>query len=270
MRGLILSISVLLLAQISLFAQANNPGDILPDRPDQTESPDILQPGFVQIEGGYTYTHIKYIPDDFIKFTFSVNEVGTLIRIGIFPSAELRIEPEYQSIKSTISFQNPVFDYRNEVSGFIPLRLGTKIKITDEDKYIPATAFLFKASIPEIASNDFQDELSTAEFRVALSKTLSERFSLGVNLGAEYGTYSNSTSGLYTMSFSGEIYKQLGGFIELYGYFSEGYEPNHFIDGGLTYRILNNLQVDLSAGTQYSDDVSDFFIGGGLSVRLPR
>ena len=72
------------------------------------------------------------------------------------------------------------------------------------------------------------------------------------------------------MSFSGEIYKQLGGFIELYGYFSEGYEPNHFIDGGLTYRILNNLQVDLSAGTQYSDDVSDFFIGGGLSVRLPR
>jgi hypothetical protein len=270
MRKTLQVLAFLFILQIQGYSQGNEPGEIVTDRPDQTESADILQPGYFQLEGGFTYMNVVWtFPNSDIKLDYNTYTSGGLIRIGVFPGAELRIGPSFLYQKFKISDQGPVSSQYIDASGFLPLELGTKIKLTDESKYIPAAAFLFSASIPAISSGDYDDFVSTAEFRIALSKTLTDRFSLGVNLGAEYGGFDNAI-GLYTLSLSGEIYKNLGGFVEVYGNFADGWEPSHYVDGGLTYRIMKNLQIDFSAGTLYSDDTSDFFIGGGISVRLPR
>ena len=275
MRITLLVLAILFMYQIQVYSQGNEPGEIVTDRPDQTESADILLPGYYQFEGGVNYERKS---EDRIFFfgvstlTEQYTTVPALLRIGVFENFELRIATiyTYDTYKSyypagVISTFSTYTSY-----GFLPLELGTKIKLTDESKYIPKSAFLFTVNIPEIAGPAYDNNGSTAEFRVALSKTLSERFSVGMNLGAEYGGSNDNAVGLYTLSLAGEIYKNLGGFVEVYGNFADGSEPYHYVDGGLTYKILKNLQIDFSAGTLYSDEISDFFIGGGISVRLPR
>ena len=275
MRKTLLALAFLFAFQVQGYSQSNDPGDIVTDRPDQTESADILQPGYYQFEVGINYER-KSEDRIFYSGIHTITEKYTtapaLLRIGVFENFEFRIATVYTYNTRKIDYPPGVISTgtSSPSAGYLPLELGTKIKMTDESQYIPKTAFLFSASIPEIASGDFDNNGSTAEFRVLLSKTLSERFSLGMNLGAEYGGSSDNAVGLYTLSLAGEIHKNLGGFVEVYGNFADGSEPFHYVDGGLTYKIMKNLQIDFSAGTLYSDDISDFFIGGGISVRLPR
>jgi hypothetical protein len=244
------------------------PDDIGTDRPDQTESTDILQPGYVQIETGVEFS--KYTLDFPMFSTATINQTSFpgLIRIGVFPNMELRIAPEYYIQEDKIDILNSNLSFTNRISGFLPLSLGTKIKIVDESKYIPAMSFLFHVDIPKLASENLKAENPTPEVRFAFSKTLSDRFSFGVNLGASFSIDYEQTVGIYTASLAADLIEKLGGFIELYGFMAD--HTSAHIDGGFTYRILKNLQVDLYAGTGLTEDTPDFTFGGGLSVRLPR
>lgn len=275
MRKFLLLAICIFCFQSESYSQDKDPGDITTDRPDQTESADILQPGYFQFEAGINYARSS--EDRIFYFgihtnTEKVTTFPSLLRIGVFENFELRISAVYTYNTSIIDYPPGVISTTASSTyyGYQPLEIGTKIKLSDESQYIPNAAFLFKANIPQIAGSAFDNDGSIAEFRLALSKTLSDRISLGMNLGAEYGGYMDNARGLYTLSLSGEIYEKLGGFMEVYGNFADGSEPSHSVDGGLTYRILRNLQIDFSAGTQYNDNASDFFIGGGISLRLPR
>ncbi len=41
-------------------------------------------------------------------------------------------------------------------------------------------------------------------------------------------------------------------------------------NGGVVWRLLPNLQLDLSAGIGLNKEMADGFINGGISYRLPR
>ena len=267
MRTRILIFVITVTSFTNVFAQTS-PRDIVTDRPDQTESPDLVPPGYVQIESGVTYERYA---DDFSNTQFEFNATGfqSLIRIGVFPSMELRIAPQYAIYSSKVTIPGlTVFDNRN--SGFTPLVIGTKIKITDETTNIPAIAFLFNVDLPKVASEDFENEYSNSEFRLAFSKQLSDRFSLGANGGALYQLSTQSVIGLYTLALGANIYENLGGFIEFYGFFYPDNDDIHYFDGGLTYLLSKNIQFDVSGGIGLTDNTTDFRVGAGLSVRLPR
>ncbi|MCB0723870.1 MAG: transporter [Ignavibacteriae bacterium] len=266
MRKLILSISLILLLHISIFAQTNNPGVISPDRPDQTESPDILTPGYVQIETGITYERYSYSSVNY-EHTRNTFNIPGMLRIGVFPNMELRITPEFQSVtdKYSYTFQG---DQSKTTQGLIPLVLGTKIKIVDEAEDMPAMAFLFHVDLPGAASEEFQNKNPTPEIRLALSKQLQDNLSIGFNLGAFFDMDHRETAGIYTVSLAMDLTKRINGFIELYGNFEQ--QTSLFVDGGFSYLLMKNLMVDISGGTGLTVDSPNFFIGGGLSVRLPR
>jgi hypothetical protein len=44
--------------------------------------------------------------------------------------------------------------------------------------------------------------------------------------------------------------------------------PDHFMDGGMIYRLAPNIQVDVRAGFGLSGRPDDFFTGTGFSIRL--
>jgi hypothetical protein len=59
-------------------------------------------------------------------------------------------------------------------------------------------------------------------------------------------------------------------FVEYFGLYYDGLAgdgPEHYLDGGFTYLVNNDLQLDLRAGKGLSDAADDFFTGVGLSVR---
>ena len=105
---------------------------------------------------------------------------------------------------------------------------------------------------------------------LAATNTLSKRFSLGYNIGFAYDGESADGFFIYAVYLGFQITDRLWSFAEVYGDFDNGDFPNHKIDGGLTYRIRHNLQIDVSGGTGISSDVNKYFINGGISWRIPR
>lgn len=249
-----------------LFSTAVFSQEMVTDRPDQSESTNIVPPGYIQVEGGTTYD--KYSEDDsYGNYSVSFTSISGLIRIGVLPNLELRIAPEYSVYNLEIHV--PGFQpFTSKVDGFNPLVVGTKIRILEETETLPGLAFLFHVDFPDLASKNFKGGYSTPEVRVALSNQLTDRFSLGVNGGAMFDMGTRQTIGLYTISIGADIINKLGGFFELYGFFHG--ESSHYLDGGLTYSLMKNLQADISGGIGLSEYTTDYFIGGGLTVRLPR
>ena len=42
----------------------------------------------------------------------------------------------------------------------------------------------------------------------------------------------------------------------------------HYADGGFTYQITNNIQLDIEAGVGLNEAADDFFVGSGAVVRF--
>jgi hypothetical protein len=229
------------------------------DRPDQTECSSLLEPRSIQVETGALYTH------DAKSKLKQFNYPTTLIRIGVFKAAELRIiAGEFE--------QKELFENDSLVStrGFHSFEIGTKIQVCDENGIIPQIACLGHVEIPLGKSNVADRNKIGESFRFSMSHTLSKRFSLGYNLGLEWEPAAAFPAYIYTFTAGAEISAKWGCYIETFGNFSYQDFPESFVDGGITFSPLKNWQLDASAGygmNQYSDD---YFLSIGLSFRLPR
>jgi hypothetical protein len=66
--------------------------------------------------------------------------------------------------------------------------------------------------------------------------------------------------------------ERLGAFVEFFGdipTFSNSPGPANSFDGGFTYLLSNNVQLDASAGVGLSQAAEDWFASIGVSFRLP-
>ena len=243
---------------INVYSQVE---DISTDRPDQSESPYLMDKGFFQIEAGVTSENDEPVKD-FKTSTLSAPSV--LLRYGIAKNVELRGGIEVINSKTTINGTST-----NE-NGMGPLMAGTKISLFSEKGSMPETALLLSITIPFKDNSAFQSDYIGTEFRFAMTNSLGKRFSLSYNLGGEFGAGAPGATGLYTIALGASLVKKLSGFVELYGFMLQKTSPDHRFDAGLTYLILKNVQVDLAFGFGISERSPNYFIGGGVSVRLPK
>ena len=56
---------------------------------------------------------------------------------------------------------------------------------------------------------------------------------------------------------------------EVYADFPVNDKANHSCDAGLIYLIKNNLQIDATIGTGFTDN-QDILLGAGVSYRIPN
>lgn len=262
---------LLLPSLVPAFAQ--EAPELITDRPDQTESSVVVPPGSIQIELGWTMTR-----DDVDGVRFESSEVpGTLLRIGLAEAVELRIgwtgwvDEEVRASGSTLG-----------VDGLGDAELGAKIHLRSENGGAPEMALLIGTSVPvgdgELTSDRFDPSL-----RLLLSHSLSDRIDLGYNVGLAFDTVVDDPTGsedvrstlsnyIYTVAMGFGLTDRLGAFVEFYGEIpaSASGGPAHSFDSGLTYLLCPNLQLDLAAGLGLSEAADDWFVGLGLSVRLPR
>jgi hypothetical protein len=248
--------------------------DIITDRPDQTESAVTVSKGMVQIEIGGTYENDR-IPSPELMIpgvsTKNISVPSILVRWGILNNVELRIGSEYTSTKITTDFTTITQPSNNiEHSGIAPITIGTKIKLFEEKGARPDAAFLFSLNIPFKDNDLLHSEYVGTEFRVAMGHTLSERFSLSYNLGGEWDGSSPAATGIYTLALGISLEQKLSMFVESYGFLPQGESPDHRLDGGFTFLFAKNVQADISGGIGITERSPDFFIGGGISIRLPR
>ena len=244
---------------------AQEPPDLVTDRPDQGESPVTVPRGSFQIETGWLFTRDETAGQDSIAQQFP----GTLLRVGISASVELRLTVDgWQSLDVGGSSS----------SGFGDASVGTKVHLWSEEGRRPETAFSASISIP-VGQEGFSTEGFDPSFRAAFSNTLSDRLSIAYNAGFSWfteeptpGVKNTSVFADYTATIAAGLTPETGAFLELFGALAldEDEESTLLFDGGVTYLISQNAQVDIAVGVGLSDAAEDLFVGVGVSWRLPE
>lgn len=251
---------ILFLATIGAHAQTEQP-ELITDRPDQTESAAVVPYRYLQIESGFSYA--KSETDYSKQGDYSYN--STLLRYGLFEGFELRLGLEYLGTKIT----DKATDEADKTNGFGPLYTGFKVALVEENGPRPQIAFLGDLELSFTANEAYKAEHTGSSMRFAFSNTLSDRFSLGYNLGMQWTGSSSAPVYNYSISLGAGITDQLGAYIECFGYLPELEGQENLLDGGLTYLISPNFQLDLSAGIGLYDRV-DQYISFGFSYRIPN
>jgi len=249
----------------NLLAQTENvvnDADVLvTDRPDATEASSTVGKNVIQIETGGLYESFK---DNAIKFESSTFNT-TLIRYGVLSNMEIRLGWDFTEGVTKVNGNK----LDNVTSGFSPLLLGVKIDIAKEKNGWPEIALIGHVFPLFTASNDYRPESTAVDFRFSLSHTLSEKSSLGYNLGGEWKSDSAAAAAIYTVAYGYSISEKIGMYLELYGDLPEDNKANHYWDAGLTYLVSNDLQLDVYAGTSITEG-QDILVGLGLSYRIRK
>jgi len=255
----------ILIHQVSFsFSQESENGETKPmltDRPDQTESALTVPRGTFQVETGIIVENNETNSERYTGVTYNTS----LIRFGILDNLEFRAGTSV--LRLTIESLDTQDE--NVLQGLTPFGVGTKIAIAEEEKILPAMALITMLTLPQTGDIEFQQPHISPSMILAMSKTISPRYSAGANLGLSWNGEDAFIETFYSLVLGGEIMKRMGAFIELYGFLPEDETGDHRFDAGITYLVLDNLQFDISSGVGINDPAPDYFVSFGLSLRLP-
>lgn len=257
----ILISTLFLFFAVALQAQQQVP-DLVTDRPDQTESAATVPKHFLQIETGFILENDENEISRNKSFAYNT----TLLRYGLWDNFELRLGAAY--LGDNVTKKNS--DFSQNIAGFSPLHVGFKVKVAEEKGLRPDIAFLGGLELPFTAGSDYKPSYTAATMRFAFSHTLSDRFSLGYNLGAEWDGETAVPGYFYSVALGIGLIENLGMFVESFGAIQEAGTAQHQLDAGFTYLLTPNFQVDISGGIGLNDAAPDNFISFGLSYRIPR
>lgn len=244
-----------------LNANSQQIDDIASDRPDQTESSEVLHRNFFQIESGFNIE--KNNSDVNIKQTnYIIPEI--MVRYGLLENAELRLAVNYLREEKSEEYSSE----RN--LGLKPLELGIKIKLFNDKKIIPKTALLFSAEVPGTGNEIYNIKHISPNLEFLFNNEITDKIELGYNFGMNWDNEENKNSGSYTVSLGVSPTDKFSFYVESYGIFTKSVSPDFRIDYGISYVLLRNLMLDLSSGIGLSKVSPDYFIDFGFSIRLPR
>lgn len=234
---------------------------LVTDRPDATESSSTVGKGVLQFETGGIYE--SYENNNIKTENYTYNTM--LIRYGILDNMELRLGWDFVEGITKVNGNK----LNNVTSGLSPLLLGMKVDITEENGLMPEIALISHVFPVFSASTDYRPEHTGVDFRFSLSHTLSEKSSLGYNIGAEWGNDSPEATCVYTLAYGYSITDRFGMYAEVYGDLPEDHSANHYWDAGMTYLVSNDLQLDAYVGTSITEG-QDILLGIGFSYRAKK
>jgi hypothetical protein len=237
------------------------------DRPDQTESAEVVPRGFLQLELGGLHAFDRDGAGPARRLS---NVGGALLRIGVLEPVELRL--------GLAGWQRASVEGGEAASGFGDLDLGAKLRLARGAGLSPAIAVMGDIVVP-VGHRDFRAGGVDPSVRLAVAHDLGGGSSLGYNAGAFWTTVAGAagdesleTSLLYTIALGRQILPKLAAFVEAFGVhgLADGAGSWLALDGGITVPIQVNLQLDLSGGVGLSDAAEDWFVSAGVALRVPR
>jgi hypothetical protein len=231
---------------------------LVTDRPDFTESGTPVGLGVTQLEFGYTYS------DTSAGTAHSMGEL--LVRYGILAEwLELRLG------LAPVSQRSEAGAARH--SGTEDLYFGFKLGLTPQDGRLPEMALIPQINIPTGSDPFSSDHLEPGfnwNYGWEISNFISTGGSTQWNRRYDSGQGYLETAQSWTVAYS--LTDRLGAYTEWYGMFPSGAtteHTQHYFNGGFTYLITNDIQIDIRAGAGLNDAADDFIMGVGMSFRFP-
>jgi hypothetical protein len=242
--------SILFIQFFIIFSATSQISSIQTDRPDQTESSALTPVNYFQAEIG--------LLSEFNRETQNHYLPTALLKYGINENFELRLITETSLIN-----HNSTYNF-----GFSPLSFGLKLKLTEESKFVPKISLIAHLGTAKWGSRNLHTPFISPSFRFTIQKSIGEKTNFGTNLGMEWDGISGEQRYLYTVTLSRSIGDNLGAYVESFGYFNSNWDPELLIDGGLTYLVNNDFQIDLSCGSGVYQSELNFYGSIGFSFRI--
>ncbi len=235
-----------------------NVGPLVTDRPDFTESSETVPRTLVQLESGATYTHER----DARAGSFG----EALVRVGVSNRSELRVALNSYTIERRAGMTE---------HGLEDVAIGTKVKLlnggeTGSPK--PSVAVIVGTTFPTGASAFRSANLEPeVKFIGAWSLTQRVAFSSNVNYAWTSDGVRRFGEPSASASLGVGVSDRVGSYVEYFGFYPriDGAERSHFANGGVTFSINDDVQLDARLGAQMKrrGDGRSVFLGVGLSRR---
>lgn len=232
-------------------------GPLITDRPDATESSETVGKGVFQLEAGYTFASLERT---------DVHSVGEfLLRLGVLhENVELRLG------FNSYSLVRGDFD----ANGLQNFGIGAKIRLLSGGgvgNLRPTIAVLVATTLPT-GNEAIEARTARPEARLAAAWDLSDRVSLGTNIiwssvKEDDLDERHDVLGL-TLAMGYGLSDRWGAYLEYFGAYPPGErDSENYLNGGVTYLINNDLQLDGRVGYGLNGRDDDFFVGFGTAVR---
>jgi hypothetical protein len=123
-------------------------------------------------------------------------------------------------------------------------------------------------TLPYIGRKEFKPSFLAPSFFLLMQNTVSEKLSLGYNLGLQWDGEQPNATAVYSISPSLTVAEGLSIFAEWYGFSTEKAVSDYRADMGCAYLVNDNVQIDFSAGVGLNTVVPDSFVAFGLAWRF--
>lgn len=229
------------------------------DRPDQTESAATIPKKWMQFELGFLKQTDKY---DIREKEIIYQHPTLLTKYGLTRDFELRLITTYGTVRQK---DGNTVNYR--INGLQSVQLGGKLNFLSEKGLRPKVSLIAHYDFRRFQT-PYQDTIDGANFRFTMQHTLSEKISLGYNLGMEWERFGTPPAYIYTFAPGMDFSEKWYGYIELFGSIYKNEKPEHSFDAGLAWYAMPDLKLDISAGVGISKAAPDWYIAIGGSFRF--
>jgi hypothetical protein len=228
-------------------------GPIVTDRPDFTESVQVIAPGHAQLEGGYTASGAGSAHEH------SLGEL--LLRVGLLRRTELRLTNGY--VVATAA--------GDATHGLQDASIGAKVVLLGEERgFLPATSVIASSTVPS-GHRDVGDAHAVPEVKLLLARELPRDFAFGMNVNASWpgDARGRFVSHAWSATLGRPVTRRTAAYAEVFGIADGRYaSESRWANAGLTYLVHDALQLDVRAGARLEGAPGrGFFVGVGAARR---
>jgi hypothetical protein len=229
--------------------------EIVTDRPDFTESGEIIPFGWLQIESGVS------LEGDAVTRAFTAP--SALLRFGLGLRTEFRFGAEGLVSESVGNFRQ---------NGGSDLELGAKIRLLDADR-----AGIDLAVLPMVSLPTGTDHFTSGGVDPTLKITWARDLPSGFGLTGNFNLSSLTEDGqrfhqrAISVSLGHDLFMGWGGYAEAYGFskMSATEGAGITVNGGVSRLLGRRMQIDIEAGRGVTAAAPDWFVGCGFAVIAP-
>ena len=165
-------------------------------------------------------------------------------------------------------------DYQPADSAFDPINsmspafVGIKTNLFKSEKV--SIGLLGHLYLPGLATENAQASFVAPEFLIPCTIDITDRFGIAFQYGLSWDGETPNPTTSYTLALGYGITDALSFYVEPYGFLTNSGDELHLINGGFTYLVNDNIQVDLTGGFGLNDIAPDNFIGCGASFLIQK
>ncbi len=246
-------------------------GPLVTDRPDFTESTDAVPPGRFQLEAGYTFTYDRERGQRIRSHTAP----ELLGRIGLADNFELRVgwsgynwNHQLVRTRNGVNRRVTVEDHEQGADDVI---LGFKLKLLEQDGWQPHFGIIGEISVPSGSFNTSSGDVDPG-IKLLWAYDLTDRLAIAgnVNLAVPTEDAHRFVQAGASLSLAASLTERLGTYIEYFGTYpaADGQDAAHSLNGGFTFLVHDDFQLDARVGVGLNEQADDFFTGVGFAWRF--